>query len=87
MLFPVRCYPCNAVLAHMHPEYERKMLAGEAPHALLRGVPRMCCRRMFLGYVNLIADQKQHGNLDIALDNSGTVMQRCARQTRIVSCE
>ena len=87
MLFPVRCYTCNAVLAHRHPEYERRMLSGEHPHDLLRGVPRMCCRRMFLGYVDLISDQKQYGNVDLVLDESGTVLQRHARAPRTVSCD
>ena len=87
MLFPVRCYTCNAVLAHLHPEYERVVLAGDHPRDLLRTIPRMCCRRMFLGYVDLISDQKHHGNVDLVLDASGTILRRHARTARTVTCD
>ena len=89
MLFPVRCYTCNAVLAHLHPAYERGVLDGRSPRDLLdeAGVARMCCRRMFLGYVDLISTQKQYGNVDVVLDDSGTVLQRHARAVRTVTCD
>jgi DNA-directed RNA polymerase subunit N (RpoN/RPB10) len=89
MLFPVRCYTCNTVLAHLHPEYDRKVKSGEHAHTALGhlNVHRMCCRRMFLGYVDIISDQLHNGNVDIALDRGGTVLQRRATHTRMVGCD
>ena len=47
----------------------------------------MCCRRMFLGYVDIISDQLDNGNVDVALDRGGTVLQRRATHTRVVGCD
>jgi DNA-directed RNA polymerase subunit N (RpoN/RPB10) len=89
-MFPVRCYTCNAVLAHLHPPYRRAVhedddTSLDAFRAL--GVHRLCCRRMFLGYVELTDDQMQHPNVDVVLDGGGTVLLRQARAPRTVSCE
>jgi len=49
-------------------------------------VRRMCCRRVFLGYVDVLADQLQYGNLDVAL-GKGVVLRRRAVADRTVSCD
>lgn len=89
MVFPVRCYTCNAPLAHKHPPYRDAMRAGAtAAHTLAQlGVERNCCRRMFLGYVDLVSDQVRHPNVDCTLDEGGTVLQRLARAPRTVTCD
>lgn len=86
MVFPIRCYTCNAMLAQHHPTY----------HALRRddvpvvdifarlAVHRMCCRRMFLGHVDALV---QHPSVDVVLDEGGTVLQRLALVPRVVPCD
>lgn len=88
-MFPVRCYTCNAVLGHLYPPYRQQVQAGRSPADLFAdaGVSRMCCRRMFLGHVELIDDQLAHPNVDRVLDEGGTVLQRFAPGTRTVSCD
>ena len=86
MLFPVRCYTCNEVLAHKHTEFlKRTGSVKERMDAL--GVQRMCCRRMFLAHVDLIADQIAYPNMDIVLDASGTCLKRLSADTHTVSCD
>ena len=86
-MFPVRCYTCNAVLAHLSPAYERHTTAGGTAKDALQNVPRMCCRRMFLGYVDLSDDFLTQPNVDSILDQEGTLLKRCVRHTRVVSCD
>jgi hypothetical protein len=69
-MFPVRCYTCNAVLAQNPPQ----------------PVHRICCRRMFLGYVDLTTDQVQYGNVDVELA-PGVILRRKVVHTRVVSCD
>ena len=87
-MFPVRCYTCNTVIAHLHPAYVAAQRSegnlAEALRAL--GVQRMCCRRMFLGYVDLTADQLEHGNVDVSLDEGGTVLRRLSVQAHDAPC-
>ena len=72
------------------------MLAGlhhrEAAKAARRafeelGVERVCCRRMFLGHVDLLEDLVQYPNVDTPIDDNGTVLKREARAVRVVSCD
>lgn len=88
-MFPVRCYTCGQVLAHHHPEYVRRVHEGEHPKSAMEafGITRMCCRRMFLGYVELTEEQSQFGNCNVVLDKGGTVLRRFVCQTRTASCE
>ena len=88
-MFPVRCYTCNACLAQQYPEYRARAQRGENASDVLQGlgVRRLCCRRMFLGYVNLIDEQLPHPNKDVVLDEAGTILYRLARQVRVVSCD
>jgi DNA-directed RNA polymerase subunit N len=88
-MFPIRCYTCNASVAHLYPEYRARTQRGEAAKAVFRSldVERMCCRRMFLGYVDLVQDQTAFPNLDRVLDDSGATLQRLAREHRSVACD
>lgn len=87
-MFPVRCYTCNAVLAQMHPTYRTRTAAGDAPYEVLESlrVTRLCCRRMFLGHVDLTADQLRYPNADLVLDEGSTVLRRRVRAEHCVSC-
>ncbi|MEM4295717.1 MAG: DNA-directed RNA polymerase subunit N [Candidatus Anstonellales archaeon] len=58
MEFPVRCFSCGKVLAHLWKHYKEKVNAGEKPEQVFDdlGIKRYCCRRMFLGHVELMDD-------------------------------
>lgn len=68
MAFPVRCFTCNKVVGRYEEKYNQLIESGSSPKNALDtiGMTRYCCRRMFLGYVNII-DQL----LLIPHDNSG----------------
>ncbi len=57
MMMPVRCFSCGAVVADKWEEYDRRVnKSNEDPGKVLDdlGVKRFCCRRMFLGNLELI---------------------------------
>jgi DNA-directed RNA polymerase subunit N len=56
MIFPVRCFTCNKVIGGMWKEYETRTCNGEHPKDVMdkMGIKRYCCRRMFLGHVEII---------------------------------
>jgi len=56
MLIPVRCWSCGKVVAHKYQQYKEAIEAGEEPAAVLDdlGFRRYCCRRMFIGHIDLI---------------------------------
>ena len=56
MYFPVRCFTCGSVLGHLHDEYVKKVKEGKNPAKVLEEleVDRYCCRRMFLGHVDVM---------------------------------
>jgi DNA-directed RNA polymerase subunit N len=56
MLFPVRCFTCGQVIAHLYSDYSKKVKDGKNPAKVLEelGVERYCCRRMFLSHVEVM---------------------------------
>ncbi len=57
MMMPVRCFSCGAVLADKWEEYDKRVNKdNEKAEKVLDelGVKRYCCRRMFIGNVELI---------------------------------
>jgi len=56
MAFPVRCFTCNKVIGALEKKYFGMLDEGFEPKDALDvlNVKRICCRRMFLGYVNII---------------------------------
>jgi DNA-directed RNA polymerase subunit N len=56
MYFPVRCFTCGAVIGDLHEDYDKKVKEGKDPAKVLNdlGVKRYCCRRMFLGHVEVM---------------------------------
>ena len=77
-MFPVRCYTCNAVLAHRHAEFrEHRSLAK-------LGLPRMCCRRMFLGHAELpLSNDPGHTDFTVR----GIRFERRVHETRTAECD
>ena len=57
-MIPVRCWSCGKVIAHVYEQYKRAVDGGEDPQSTLDdlGIKRYCCRRMFVGHVDLIDD-------------------------------
>lgn len=49
-------------------------------------VHRMCCRRMMIGYVDLIKDQLMYPNDDLLLE-PGVVMKKMFIVEQSVSCD
>lgn len=56
MAFPVRCFTCNKVIGHFEEKYNNLIESGSSAKDTLDtiGMTRYCCRRMFLGHVNII---------------------------------
>ena len=57
-MIPVRCWSCGKVIAHVYEQYKRAVDGGEDAQITLDdlGIKRYCCRRMFVGQVDLIDD-------------------------------
>lgn len=88
-MFPVRCYTCNSVVADRWEAYERILHADQTARVAFNTlcIERMCCRRMFLGHVDLGADLIRYPNEDMVLDEGGTVLHRKVMHERAVSCD
>ena len=58
MLIPVKGWSCGKVIAHVYEQYKQAVDGGEDPQSTLDdlGIKRYCCRRMFVGQVDLIDD-------------------------------
>ncbi len=56
MIIPIRCFSCAGVIAHKWEEFNELKDAGvEVADALDQvGMARYCCRRMFVGHIDLI---------------------------------
>ncbi|MEM0149538.1 MAG: DNA-directed RNA polymerase subunit N [Candidatus Micrarchaeaceae archaeon] len=57
MMMPVRCFSCGAVVADKWEEYDKRVNKGNEDAGKVLdelGVKRYCCRRMFLGNLELI---------------------------------
>jgi DNA-directed RNA polymerase subunit N (RpoN/RPB10) len=55
-MFPVRCFTCNACVGKHELKYEtllKQSVPIEEIFKILK-IERYCCRRMFLGHVNVI---------------------------------
>jgi DNA-directed RNA polymerase I, II, and III subunit RPABC5 len=88
-MIPVRCYTCNSLVANVFIPYDKMIRSGQTCQEALEAlnVQRMCCRRMFLGYVDITSDLIRYPNVDIPLDNGGTVLNRHIKMTRVVQCD
>ena len=56
MLIPVRCWSCGKVVAHVYNQFKNAVDTGEDPSKVLDdlGIERYCCRRMYVGHIELI---------------------------------
>ena len=55
-MFPVRCFSCGKVISNSWEEYKKRTSEGEESAAVLDDldISRYCCRRIFLGHVELV---------------------------------
>lgn len=56
MFFPIRCFTCGSVIGHLYDTYGKQVKEGKNPAKVLEsmGIERYCCRRMFLGHVEVM---------------------------------
>ena len=56
MFFPIRCFTCGSVIGNLYDTYSKQVKEGKNPAKVLEsmGIERYCCRRMFLGHVEVI---------------------------------
>ncbi|MEC9090823.1 MAG: DNA-directed RNA polymerase subunit N [Candidatus Thermoplasmatota archaeon] len=55
-MIPVRCWSCGKVIAHVYDQYKEAVESGEDASKVLDdlGMEKYCCRRMFVGHVDLV---------------------------------
>ena len=58
MIIPIRCFSCGSVIAHKLEEFTELTISGiEMADALDKvGLMRYCCRRMYVGHIDLITE-------------------------------
>jgi len=58
MIIPVRCFSCGAVVAHKWDEFKQLVSGGMSDADALDniGLKRYCCRRMYVGHLDLIEE-------------------------------
>lgn len=62
MFIPVRCFSCNKTIANKWCQYEKLLKEGQSAEDALTSlkIKRYCCRRMFLGHVDLYEKLKHY---------------------------
>jgi DNA-directed RNA polymerase subunit N (RpoN/RPB10) len=55
MTFPIRCFTCNKCIGQYEKKYIEMTEKGITNEEIFKhfNISRYCCRRMFLGYVNI----------------------------------
>jgi len=58
MIIPVRCFSCGSVIAHKWEEYKQSVADGKTESEAMDavGLKRDCCRRMYVGHLDLIEE-------------------------------
>ena len=90
-MMPVRCYTCNATLSDTMSRMEEARSRNQDDYFSAgfaeNHVHRMCCQRMFLGYIDLTDDLITFSNVNTSLDTNGTVFLRHVDFEREVACD
>jgi DNA-directed RNA polymerase subunit N len=89
IMFPVRCFTCNAVIEHKYNHYATEIGKNRTRFDVLKelNVERICCRRMFLSHVSTIDDILHYGNDDEVLDEANTRFMCRPTPSEKVSCD
>ena len=58
MIIPVRCFSCGGVIAHKWEDFKQLLADGKTDAEALDevGLKRYCCRRMYVGHLDLIEE-------------------------------
>jgi DNA-directed RNA polymerase I, II, and III subunit RPABC5 len=58
MIIPIRCFSCGTVIAHKWEAFNEKLAEGASVGDALDavGFERYCCRRMYVGHIDLIEE-------------------------------
>ncbi len=56
MIIPVRCFTCNKIIGNKWEKYNSILKSGETSNVAFEELRlrRYCCKRMFLGHVEII---------------------------------
>ena len=84
-MFPVRCWTCSKVIAHLRTDYtklSRQFSESEALDKL--GVRRPCCRRMFLSYVQEIDETRLKYETGTTIPGARKHWDETEQATRII---
>lgn len=56
MLIPIRCFSCNKIIGNKWETYKARLDSGKSKSDAFAeiGLRRYCCKRMFLGHVEII---------------------------------
>ena len=56
MIIPVRCYSCNKIIGNKWEFFKSKIEEGITHEESFKlvGLQKYCCKRMFLGHIDLI---------------------------------
>lgn len=88
-MLPVRCYTCNTLIGDKQERWVAGKRAGEPAGQVLEelGLHRMCCRRMFLGYVDVTEDLVAYPNEDVCIDGHDLVLRRRVHHETHADCD
>ena len=64
MIFPIRCFTCNKIISDKWNEYNIIIESGKTPDTAFKSlnIRLYCCKRMFLGHVELIDKIVKYSN-------------------------
>ena len=65
MIIPVRCFSCNKVIGHLEEAYKKlcKDIGPQKTYEKL-GITRICCKRMFIGYSDLVDHTNSYSDFE-----------------------
>ena len=65
MAFPVRCFTCNKVIGKYEEKYNKMVEDKIDSDQIFKtlNITRYCCRRMFLGHVDLITQLLKYSQI------------------------
>jgi DNA-directed RNA polymerase subunit N (RpoN/RPB10) len=86
-MLPIRCFTCNHFIGPLWEPYVELGKTKDGKTCLDElGLKRVCCRRMLLTHVPIIADTMLYSNKDTVLDECNTVFLSKTKHEREVHC-
>lgn len=68
-MFPVRCYTCGKVIAHLWKKYEQLVEAGMTPREACKelNIQRYCCKTIFLTHCDDTDERLEYSAYETAM--------------------